>query len=98
MASISTNNSSDENISQEENQRKIREKLELELAAKEREIATLVIDTQKLQSTLIKVKETSVTQVMNHHAVKISYFVYDSDIRSRKCFNCQRKIHCTTRK
>jgi DNA-directed RNA polymerase specialized sigma subunit len=71
MASISTNNNSDENISQEENQRKIREKLELELAAKEREIATLVIDTQKLQSTLIKVKETSVTQVMNHHAVKI---------------------------
>ena len=63
MASISTSNNSDENISQEENQRKIREKLELELAAKEREIATLVIDTQKLQSTLIKVKETSVTQV-----------------------------------
>jgi hypothetical protein len=56
-------NNSDENISQEDNQRRLREKLELELAAKEREIATLVIDTQKLQSTLIKVKETSVTQV-----------------------------------
>ena len=65
MSSIPTNNTnnSDENISHEEIQRKLREKLELELAAKEREIATLVIDTQKLQSTLIKVKETSVTQV-----------------------------------
>ena len=67
MASVSTTNTSDENISHEEMQRKVREKLELELAAKEREIATLVIDTQKLQSTLIKIKETSVTQVeMNH--------------------------------
>jgi len=67
MSSISTNNNnnnnSDDNISQEEIQRKLREKLELELAAKEREIAALVIDTQKLQSTLIKIKETSVTQV-----------------------------------
>lgn len=60
---INNNNNSDDNISQEEIQRKIREKLELELASKEREIATLVIDTQKLQSTLIKIKETSVTQV-----------------------------------
>jgi hypothetical protein len=80
------NNNSDENISHEENQRKLREKLELELAAKEREIATLVIDTQKLQSTLMKVKETSVTQVMNHLDVNIALF-YDfsssySDIRS----------------
>ena len=50
MASASTPHS-DENISHEENQRKIREKLDLELAAKEREIATLEIDTQKLQST-----------------------------------------------
>ncbi len=63
MTTVSTMNNSDENISQEDNQRRLREKLELELAAKEREIATLVIDTQKLQSTLIKVKETSVTQV-----------------------------------
>jgi len=65
MSSIPTNNNnnSDENISNEESQRKLREKLELELAAKEREIATLVIDTQKLQSTLIKIKETSVIQV-----------------------------------
>jgi homeobox protein cut-like len=63
MTSVSMNNNSDENISHEENQRKLREKLELELAAKEREIATLVIDTQKLQSTLMKVKETSVTQI-----------------------------------
>jgi hypothetical protein len=50
-------------ISQEETERKLLEKLELELAAKERRIATLVVETQKLQSTLIKVKETSFTQV-----------------------------------
>ena len=65
MASVSSTNTSDENISHEEMQRKVREKLELELTGKEREIATLVIDTQKLQSTLIKVKETSVSQVEN---------------------------------
>jgi hypothetical protein len=69
MASVSTNNNSDENISQEEIQRKSREKLELELASKEREIATLVIDTQKLQSTLIKIKETSVTQVEYNYII-----------------------------
>lgn len=63
MASVSANNNSDEIISQEENERKLREKLEFELAAKEREIAALVLDTQKLQSTLMKVKETSVGQV-----------------------------------
>lgn len=63
MASVSTTNNSDDNILQEETDRKLREKLEFELAAKEREIAALVIDTQKLQSTLMKVKETSVTQV-----------------------------------
>jgi hypothetical protein len=63
MQSVSTNNNSDESISQEETERRLREKLELELASKEREIATLVIDTQKLQSTLIKIKETSVAQV-----------------------------------
>jgi DNA mismatch repair ATPase MutS len=55
--------SSEELHAYEDNERVIREKLELELAAKEREIATLVVDTQKLQSTLIKVKETSVSQV-----------------------------------
>lgn len=49
--------------SNEENQRRIREKLEFDLAAKEREIAALVADTQKLQSTLIKVRETSLSQV-----------------------------------
>ncbi|CAF3670769.1 unnamed protein product [Rotaria sp. Silwood1] len=63
MASVSTNNNSDESISQEETEKKLREKLEFELASKEREIAALVIDTQKLQSTLIKVKETSVAQI-----------------------------------
>jgi len=64
MSSITVAKSNaDENLSQEENNRKLREKLEFELAAKEREIATLVTDTQKLQSTLMKVKETSVTQV-----------------------------------
>ena len=63
MESVPSNNNSNESISQEETERKIREKLELELASKEREIATLVIDTQKLQSTLIKIKETSVAQV-----------------------------------
>jgi hypothetical protein len=50
-------------ILQEETERKLLEKLELELAAKERQIASLVVETQKLQSTLIKVKETSFTQV-----------------------------------
>jgi hypothetical protein len=50
-------------ISQEETERKLREKLEHELASKEHQIATLVIEIQKLQSTLIKVKETSFTQV-----------------------------------
>jgi DNA-directed RNA polymerase specialized sigma subunit len=63
MASVSINKNSDESISQEETERKLREKLELELGSKEREIAALVVDTQKLQSTLIKVKETSVAQV-----------------------------------
>jgi hypothetical protein len=63
MESVPTNNNSNESISQEEIERKLREKLEHELASKEREIATLVIDTQKLQSTLIKIKETSVAQV-----------------------------------
>jgi len=58
-----TNNNSDQLISQEETERKLREKLEFELAAKERQITTLVIETQKLQSTLIKIKETSFTQV-----------------------------------
>ncbi len=58
-----TNNNSDQLISQEETERKLREKLEFELAAKERQINTLVIETQKLQSTLIKIKETSFTQV-----------------------------------
>lgn len=48
---------------QEDQDRKLREKTELELASKEREIAALVLDTQKLQSTLIKVKETSLTQI-----------------------------------
>ena len=66
MSSLPTMNTAEENLSHEESQRKLREKLELELAAKEREIATLVIDAQKLQSTLIKVKETSVTQVREH--------------------------------
>ncbi len=63
MASVSINKNSDESISQEETERKLREKLELELGSKEREIAALVVDAQKLQSTLIKVKETSVAQV-----------------------------------
>ena len=58
-----TTNNSDELISQEETERKLREKLELELASKEHQITTLVVETQKLQSTLIKVKETSLTQV-----------------------------------
>lgn len=63
MSNLASSNNTEENLSHEESQRKLREKLELELAGKEREIATLVIDAQKLQSTLIKVKETSVTQV-----------------------------------
>ncbi|CAF0733169.1 unnamed protein product [Adineta ricciae] len=59
----STNTNSDELISQEETERKLREKLELELVSKEHQIATLVVETQKLQSTLIKLKETSVIQI-----------------------------------
>ncbi|CAF4723389.1 unnamed protein product, partial [Rotaria sp. Silwood1] len=60
----STNNKpNDELISQEEIERKLCEKLELELATKERQIVTLVDETQKLQSTLIKIKETSFTQI-----------------------------------
>ncbi|CAF3657842.1 unnamed protein product [Rotaria socialis] len=59
-----TNNKSDElMISQEEIERKLREKLELELAAKECKIVTLVDEAQKLQSTLIKIKENSFTQI-----------------------------------
>lgn len=50
-------------ISQEETERKLLEKLKLELAAKEHQIATLLVETQKLQSTLIKVKENSFSQV-----------------------------------
>jgi hypothetical protein len=57
------NKNSVELISKEETERKLLEKLELELAGKEHQIATLVIETQKLQSTLIKVKESSFTQV-----------------------------------
>ena len=49
--------------SHEEIERKLRENFEFELAAKDREISALVVDTQKLQSTLIKVKETSIAQV-----------------------------------
>ncbi|CAF1484562.1 unnamed protein product, partial [Adineta steineri] len=62
-SSTATNKNFDDNLSQEQSERKLREKLELELASKEREIAALVTDTQKLQSTLIKVKETSVSQI-----------------------------------
>ncbi|CAF3789921.1 unnamed protein product, partial [Adineta steineri] len=62
-SSTATNKNFDDNLSQEQSERKFREKLELELASKEREIAALVTDTQKLQSTLIKVKETSVSQI-----------------------------------
>ncbi|CAF1548106.1 unnamed protein product, partial [Adineta steineri] len=58
-----TNNNSDELISQEETKRKLREKLEHELLSKEHQIATLVVETQKLQSALIKLKETSFTQI-----------------------------------
>ncbi|UJR22316.1 hypothetical protein I4U23_025378 [Adineta vaga] len=61
--STSMNKTSDESFLQEGIERNLREKLELELGSKEREIAALVIDTQKLQSTLMKVKETSVTQI-----------------------------------
>lgn len=92
MASVSTTNNSDDNILQEETDRKLREKLEFELAAKEREIAALVIDTQKLQSTLMKVKETSVTQVWRIMIGTIDKIIYgfitfasDSDIWSWKC-------------
>ena len=60
MSSMKTN---EEILLQEDQDRKLRQKLELELASKEREIAALVVDTQKLQSTLIKVKETSVGQI-----------------------------------
>ena len=69
-----SNNNSDELISQEETERKLLEKLELELASKEHQIATLVVETQKLQSTLIKVKETSFTQV-NHPRQRLFLFL-----------------------
>ncbi|CAF4037106.1 unnamed protein product, partial [Rotaria magnacalcarata] len=62
-SSVPKNQSSDELMSQEESEKQTREKLEFELAAKEREITALVVDTQKLQSTLIKIRETSVTQI-----------------------------------
>lgn len=73
------NNNSVEMISQEETERKLLEKLEVELAAKEHQIATLVIETQKLQSTLIKVKETSFSQVnqtnnQSNEFDKLSFF------------------------
>ncbi len=70
-----SNNNSDELISQEETERKLLEKLELELATKEHRIATLVVETQKLQSTLIKVKETSFTQV-NHPKQNIFLLIF----------------------
>lgn len=63
-------------ISQEETERKLREKLEHELAGKERQIATLVIETQKLQSTLIKIKETSFTQVNRKKRNLMTYFFF----------------------
>ena len=43
-------------ISQDDSERKLHEKLELELASKEHQIATLRVDREKLQSTLIQVK------------------------------------------
>ena len=72
MASASTHPTSETTLNQEETDRYSREKLELELAAKEREIAALVVDTQKLQSTLIKVKETSVAQVRRNRSLSIT--------------------------
>ncbi|CAF3504480.1 unnamed protein product [Rotaria sordida] len=63
------NKSNDELISQEGIERKLCEKLELELATKERQIVTLADETQKLQSTLIKIKETSFTQVSDLESV-----------------------------
>ncbi len=69
-----TNKKSDELISQEETERKLVEKLEHELATKEHQIATLVGEKQKLQSTLIQIKETSSTQV-REEGEKIFYLM-----------------------
>ena len=57
------NNKSNELNSQEEIERKLCEELKLELVTKEHQIATLVDETQRLQSTLINIKETSLTKV-----------------------------------
>lgn len=93
MTTVSTNNlNSNETISQEEFQRKLREKLELELATKEREIATLVIDTQKLQSTLMKIKETSVTQVDKKKEIFFESFLIIQISDLENVLNAKEKI------
>jgi hypothetical protein len=57
-STVATNNHSVEMISQDDVERKLCDKLELELASKNDEIAALIVDRNKLQSTLIKVKTT----------------------------------------
>ena len=57
------NKKSDEFNSQVEIERKLCEELKRELAAKERRIAMLVDEKQRLQSTLINTQETSLTKV-----------------------------------
>lgn len=69
-------------ISKEEIERKLCEKLELELAAKERQIVTLVDETQKLQSTLIKIKENSLTQVRRKEKQGSFYFPFNESCLS----------------
>lgn len=91
-------------ISKEEIERKLCEKLELELAAKERQIVTLVDETQKLQSTLIKIKENSLTQVRRKEKQGSFYFPFNEsclsfiDIWSWKWLKWKRQVNCTTRK
>lgn len=83
-----TTNHSVQMTFQEDSERKLREKLELELASKEHQIATLTLDRDKLQSTL-----NQVNHQRQHHFFLIQL---DLDLRSGKNVERTRKINWRT--
>lgn len=89
-----TNNHSVQMISEEDSERKLREQLQDELARKDDEIATLVLDRDKLQSALLKVgsnREKQTTRIDGHFSLLVH-----SDLRPRDQFERERKLNCST--
>ena len=88
-----TNNHSVQMISEEDSERKLREQLQDELARKDDEIATLVLDRDKLQSALLKVRSTEkqTTRIDGHF-----FLLVHSDLRPRDQCEWERKINCST--